>query len=61
MSEDEIDIALTTAVGSARSAILDVLRKHGIEGELGADGTIYVDSGEGDTFYIGVNYAKCEE
>lgn len=61
MSENEIDIALTTAAESARSAILDVLRKHGIEGELGADGTIYVDSDEGDTSYIGVDYAKCEE
>lgn len=61
MSEDEIDIALTLAAGSARNVILYVLQKHGIKGELGADGTIYVDSGGGDTFYIGVNYAKCEE
>lgn len=61
MSENEIDIALTMAAGSARSVILDVLRKHGIEGELRADGTIYVDSEGGDTFYIGVDYAKCEE
>lgn len=61
MSEGEIDIALTVAAGSARNVILDVLRKHGIEGELGVDGTIHVDSDEGDTFYIGVDYAKCEE
>lgn len=61
MSENEIDTALVTAAGSARTVILDVLRKHGIEGELGADETIYVDSGEGDTFFISVNYAKCGE
>lgn len=61
MSKDEIDTALEAAAGSARTVILDVLRKHGIEGELGADGTIYVDPGKGDTFFIGVDYAKCGE
>lgn len=58
MSGDKIDIALIMAAGSARTVILAVLQKHGIEGKFGADGTIYVDSDEGDTFSISVNYAK---